>query len=119
MRSAWTWASSYCACCTSQLSALPPKTLDNLTAISGEMPRFPFTSSDRVVRVTPRAAAASVMLRPKGSIHWRNTKPPGCGGFFIGMVRFLSVGVHIINVEGVGVLKPEHHPPRSEERRVG
>lgn len=65
------------ACCTNQLSALPPKTLDNLTAISGEMPRLPFTSSDKVVRVTPRAAAACVMLNPKGSMHWRNTKPPG------------------------------------------
>src|SRR5688572_21260933 len=54
-------------------------------AISGEMPRFAFTSSDSVVRVTPSAAAASVMLKPKGSMHWRKTKPPGCGGFFIGM----------------------------------
>ena len=35
--------------------------LDSLTAISGEIPRFPFTSSDSVVRVTPRAVAASVM----------------------------------------------------------
>jgi hypothetical protein len=63
IRSARTCAGSYCACCTSQLSALPPKTLDSLTAISGEMPRFPFTGSDSVVRVTPRAAAASVMLK--------------------------------------------------------
>jgi hypothetical protein len=30
------------------------------------MPRLSFTSSDNVVRVTPRAAAASVMLKPKG-----------------------------------------------------
>jgi hypothetical protein len=50
------------------------------------MPRLSFTSSDNVVRVTPRAAAASVMLKPKGRMHWRSTKPPGCGGFFIGMV---------------------------------
>src|SRR5258708_17498152 len=75
--SARTCARSYCACCTSQLSALPPKTLDSLTAISGEMPRFLFTSSDKVVRVTPRASAASVMVKPKGSMHWRSTKPPG------------------------------------------
>jgi hypothetical protein len=72
-----------CACCTSQLSALPPKTLDSRTAISGDMPRFSFTSSDKVVRVTPRAAASSLMLKLKGSIHWRKTTPPGCGGFFI------------------------------------
>jgi hypothetical protein len=71
----------------SQLSALPPNTWDNLTAISGDMPRFSFTNSDNVVRVTPRAAAAFVMLRPKGSMHWRKTKPPGWGGFFIVMVQ--------------------------------
>jgi hypothetical protein len=60
------------------------------------MPRFSFTNSDKVVRVTPRAAAARVMVKPKGSMHWRNTKPPGWGGFFIGMapcsfLRFLVV----------------------------
>lgn len=42
-----------CACCTSQLSALPPNTLDSLIAISGEIPRFSFTSfvrrSDQIV----------------------------------------------------------------------
>jgi hypothetical protein len=50
-----------------------------------EIPRFSFTNSDNVVRVTPSAAAAWVMVSPKGSMHWRSTKPPGCGGFFIGM----------------------------------
>jgi hypothetical protein len=36
---------------------LPPKTLERRTAISGEMPRFPLTSSESVVRVTLKAAA--------------------------------------------------------------
>src|SRR5216684_3384788 len=111
MRSGRTWARSYCACCTSQLSALPPKTFANLTAISGEMPRFPFTNSDKVVRVTPSAAAASVMLTPKGSMHWRSTTPPGWGGFFIGMVGSFSVVVHIVNVECAAVCKMENHSP--------
>ena len=52
--------------------------------------RFSLTSSDNVVRVTPRAAAACVMVKPRGSIHWRSTKPPGCGGFFIGMIQDTS-----------------------------
>src|ERR1700685_1816131 len=60
-----------------QLAALPPKTFDNLTAISGEIPRFPLTSSDGVVRVIPSAAAASVMVSPNGSIHCRSAKPTG------------------------------------------
>src|ERR1700683_1481431 len=54
-------------------------------AISGEIPRFSFTNSDSVERVTPRGAAAWVMVKPNGSLHWRSTKPPGCGGFFIGL----------------------------------
>ena len=58
----------------SQLSALPPKTFESRTAISGEMPRFSLTSSDKVVRVTPNAAAASLMVKPNGSMHWRSDK---------------------------------------------
>jgi hypothetical protein len=55
MRPARTCARSYCACWTSQLSTLPPKALDKRTAISGDMPRFPLTSSESVFRVTPSA----------------------------------------------------------------
>ena len=73
MRPRRTWARSYCACCSSQPSSVPPKTLDSLTAISGDMPRFPLTSSESVLRVTPRAAAASVMVKPDGWMHWRKT----------------------------------------------
>jgi hypothetical protein len=29
--------------------------LESLTAISGDMPRFPFTSSESVLRVTPKS----------------------------------------------------------------
>src|SRR5665213_4635334 len=50
IRSVSTCARSYCACCTSQLSALPPNTLDSRTAISGEIHRLPFTNSDSVKR---------------------------------------------------------------------
>ena len=38
----------------------------------------------------PSAVAACVMVKPKGSMHWRSTKPPGCGGFFIGMFSLLQ-----------------------------
>jgi len=40
----------------------------------------------KITHVTPSAAAARVMVSPKGSMHWRSTTPPGCGGFFIGIV---------------------------------
>jgi hypothetical protein len=91
--------------------------LDNLTAISGEIPRFPFTSSDKVVRVTPSAAAASVMVKLKGSMHWRSTKPPGWGGFFIGMVQFLSVVIEIINIQRITVSKAKDYSPVCANRR--
>jgi hypothetical protein len=31
------------------------------------------------------ASAASVTVKPKGSMHCRRTTPPGCGGFFMVM----------------------------------
>jgi hypothetical protein len=42
------------------------------------------------------------MDKPKGSMHCRKTKPPGCGGFFIGMALFLSVVVDVIRADGDG-----------------
>src|SRR5208337_5638954 len=86
----------YWDCCASQPSSVPPKTWEILTAISGDMPRLPFTSSESVLRVTPRAAAASVIVKPKGSMHWRRTTPPGCGGFFIARGR--SPGLVVIDI---------------------
>src|SRR6266705_69722 len=52
MRLARTWARSWCACWVSQLCALPPKTLDNRTAISGEIPRLPGVAGNRSRRDT-------------------------------------------------------------------
>ena len=66
---------------------------DSRTAISVDIPRLPFTSSESVLRSTPSAAASSVILRPKGSMHSRKTMPPGCGGFF--MAPFISDSRHL------------------------
>src|ERR1039458_1983207 len=109
-RSRRTWARSYWACCTSQPSSVPPKTFDSLTAISGDMPRFPFASSESVLRVTPRASAARVMVKPKGSIHSCNTTRPGCGGVFIVMGCCVSVVIDIITVPRA-IVKAENPPP--------
>jgi hypothetical protein len=43
--------------------------LERLTATSRDIPRFPLTSSESVLRVTPRASAAPVMVKRKGSMH--------------------------------------------------
>src|ERR1700691_5467237 len=74
------------------------------------MPRFALTSSESVLRVTPRAASSSVILKPEGSMHWRKTTPPGCGGFFMVMTWFLLVVIDIINVRSA-VVKTKNHPP--------
>src|ERR1035437_7243970 len=111
-----TCARSYCACCTSQLWALPPNTLDSLTAISGETPRFPLTRSESAVRVAPSASAACVMVKSRGSMHWRSTKPPGCGGFFIGIVKTPSVVVDVVDIHGVTFREAENHAPVGANR---
>src|SRR5271154_2807577 len=74
------------------------------------MPRFPLTSSESVLRVTPRATAASVIVKPEGSMHWRKTTPPGCGGFFMVMALSPLVVIDIINVLRAAV-EAENHPP--------
>jgi hypothetical protein len=38
------------------------------------------------------------MVKPNGSMHWRSTKPPGSGGFFMGMVA-PSVVVHVVDMQ--------------------
>ena len=50
-----------------------------LTAPAGECPVVLFPHDV----IEDGASAASVMVKPKGSMHWRNTTPPGCGGFFM------------------------------------
>jgi len=80
-----------CARWMRQPSSVPPKTFAVLTAVSGEIRSLPFTSSKSVLRAT-------VILKPKGSMHCRRTKPPGCGGFFIVVGRPPSlVVIAIIN----------------------
>ena len=102
---------------------------ENFGEADGHFGRDALTSSERVVRVTPRAAAARVMVKPSGSIHWRRTKPPGWGGFFIGMVRSPSVAilprqsfrgnasmiVEIIYVERIAVSETKDHSPVSPD----
>src|ERR1035438_2394757 len=112
----YNWKGAESACWVSQVAALPPKTLERRTAISGEIPRFSLTNSDRVVRVTPRAAAACVMVKPSGSMHWRSTKPPGCGGFFIGIVKTPSVVVDVVDIHGVTFREAENHAPVGANR---
>ena len=70
------------------------------------------------------------MVKPSGSIHWRRTKPPGWGGFFIGMGWFSFSGilprqsfrgnasmiVEIIYVERIAVSETKDHSPVSPDR---
>jgi hypothetical protein len=72
------------------------------------------------------------MVKPSGSIHWRRTKPPGWGGFFIGMVGSPSVAilpkqsfrgdasmiVEIFYVERIAVSETKDHSPVSPDKEV-
>ena len=86
------------------------RTLGQLHCHFGRYAALPVYQFRKLLRVTPRAWAASVMVKPKGSMHWRNTMPPGCGGFFMVMDWFLSVVIDIINILRA-VVKTENHPP--------
>lgn len=70
----------------SQASGVLPNALERRLAISAEMPRCPFTSSDRALRETPSAFALSVTLNPKGSV--QGTPAGQCGLDAGGMVQF-------------------------------
>src|SRR5260370_37487665 len=75
------------------------------------MPRLPFTSSESVLRVTPRAAAACVMVKLDGSMHSCNTTRPGWSGFFRVSGRSPRlVVIDIINVRRAAG-KAENNPP--------
>src|SRR5579862_7673895 len=85
------------------------------------MPGFSLTSSESVLRVTPRASAACVMVKPDGSMHSCNTTRPGWGGFFMVMGPSPSLMViDIINVlraaveaEGNPLVGANGHGPKT------
>ena len=74
---------SYCTCWFSQLSGVVSKAMESLIAISGLMRVCPLRMLDSVVRLIPRAPAASVIDRPSGSRHNVFMISPGCGGLCI------------------------------------
>lgn len=63
-------------------------------ATSGLMPVCPFKRLESVFRLTPRAFAASVTLRPHGSKHNVRKISPGWGGLCIN----ITIPLHILGV---------------------
>src|ERR1700731_1626906 len=61
------------------------------------MPLLPVTRLLRVCRVTPDACAASVIVRPSGSMQSPRTERPGWGGFFIVIVPSLFVWATVMS----------------------
>ena len=100
------------ACCVSQLAALPPNIFDSRTAISGEIPRLPFTSSDSFVRVTPSAAAVSVVLNPPtarctaGGLRLRDGEDSSSA-----CAVSLSVIVNVVHLQRVAFVEAKDNPP--------
>src|SRR5437588_3243342 len=111
MRSARTWARSYCACCVSQPSALPPKTLDNRTAISGEIPRFPFTSSDKCGARDSKGGGGIRDRQAQRLNALSQHKAAGVRWILHRHVQSPSVVIDIVNVRCISVGKVEDHSP--------
>jgi hypothetical protein len=91
-------------------------------AISGEMPDRPFRMAERVLRLTPRAAAASVTVKPSGRKHSSRNTSPGWGGLCILMVTSVVVlVVHTFNIrsdkcKGDAPIPADGHGPGSLPR---
>ena len=69
----------------SHVSALPPKALSSLIAISGEIPAF----RDKVIQSLARYPESFRRFSygdPRGSMQSARTDSPGCGGFFMGIL---------------------------------
>ncbi len=72
-----------------QAAAWLPKAYSRRIAISGETAALPLITLDSVGRATPNTRALAVTESPRGSRQAFAIVRPGCGGFFIGMVRTL------------------------------
>src|SRR5579863_1926946 len=102
---------SYCACMFIHNSADVPRAAAKRMAIAAEIPDLPFSTRDKVTRVTRRcAAAADTAISPRYS---RRTAP-GWGGLCIGMNRLLVI-VPIIDEHYVFALKLEDQTPVSAD----
>src|SRR3989442_4966625 len=75
--------------------------MESRTAISGLIPVRPFNRLESVLRLTPRAWAASVTLKPRGSRHNVRKISPGWGGLCINMTAPL---MRVLIVDGLCVL---------------
>src|SRR6266403_6316247 len=96
----WACQRSYCICNRSQVSGLLPNAFDSRIAISGDTPLWPFSSSDKAFRVTPRPAAAAVTDKPRGFRHSSRMISPGCGGLCISVT--LPSCLVIVNEVDIG-----------------
>jgi hypothetical protein len=81
-------------------------------AISGDRSLRSFKKAENACRVTPRALAASVTLRPSGLITSSRTISPGWGGSVIGPTPPVgsSVIVDEIDIENSSLFETEDHP---------
>jgi hypothetical protein len=78
-----TFQRSYSICWAIQLWGVVSKAIESRRAISGDMPVWPFKSSDSAFRLTPSALAAPEIDRPSGFRQSSRIISPGCGGLCI------------------------------------
>src|SRR5579863_6858038 len=74
------------------------------------MPARPLSSADSVLRLTPKALAASVTVMPRDSRHSSRMISPGWGGLRI-LIRHLSDSPHIVNVNRILAAESKRDAP--------
>src|SRR6185437_9740938 len=79
--------------------------------MSGDTPLWPFSRSDSALRVTPRASAAAVTVRPSGFRQSSRMISPGWAGSNISTAASLLVIIDQVDIDGIGPVELEHEPP--------
>ena len=108
---------SYCNCCVSQLSGLPPNASDSRMAISGDMPRRPLSSRESVLRDTASPLRRFGDRQAEGIEALAPDEGAGMGRVVHEHGRCLSLMVvQIVDIGGVAVLEAEDRAPVGAHR---
>ncbi len=83
--------------------------MDSRTAISGLIPARQLRIDESVLRLTPRALAASVTDMPRGSKQSSRRTSPGCGGLCIR--RVMSVIVLVVDQDSIFAVEGKRDSP--------
>src|SRR5438270_11492096 len=85
--------------------------MDNRIAISGVMPVRPWRRFDSVERLTSRAFAALVTVKPRGSRHSFLSTSPGCGGLCMRKLFIFLMVIFVVDIRNLFAFESKCDPP--------